>query len=161
MTGERATLGSDYNSSTVYLGLLKDKKVLAATSIDMTHPGRGMNMLRQMLHTYSEEYDVDKIWAEAAWVRASRFPKSGLMLSRTAAFIEVAAYDVGIMVEFVNPMTWRKAIYGHAHPANPKEVARAFVKEKFGFETRFKNQHDLCESILIAHYGQLIGNLHS
>lgn len=159
MTTKPVTLGSDYNGSTVYLGLLRDVKVLSTVSVDFTFPKTGIETLRNVLRTFKEEFDIDKIWAEEAWVNGIRFPRSGMMLSRTQAFIEIAAYDNDIEPRFIHPMTWRKDIYGKPRPPNPKEVARKYVRELFGFETKFKNQHDICEAILLAYYGQRNGNI--
>lgn len=149
------TLGSDYSGSAVYLGCLQDNKVIATASLDMTHPKTGVGKLREVLAMYKEGYGVEKIWVEESWINGMKFPRSGLMLTRIATFIEVAAYDTELYIEFVHPLTWRKAVYGKAKPANPKEVARRYAKELFDFDTKFKNQHNICEAIMLAQYGAI------
>jgi len=152
------TLGSDYSGSKVFLGLLSDNHVVGTVEIDTTFPKKGVDMLRSIFKEWVDDWNLDKLWAEEAWVNGQRFPKSGMMLSRTAAFLEIAALDSGIHVEFIHPMTWRRTVYGHAKPANPKEAARTYVKELFGWETKFKKDHNTCEAILLAHYGALKNN---
>lgn len=152
----KTTLGSDYSGSHIYLGLLYDNKKVATTvDIDMTYPKRGADVIRELLNDWYSNYGVNKIWAEEAWVNGMRFPKSGMQLSRMSGFLELIALDSGYKIEFVHPMTWRKTVYGHARPPNPKNIAMTYVKNLFDWQPKFKKDHNLAESILLAHYGAL------
>lgn len=149
------TLGSDYSGSMIYLGCLENNKVISTASIDITMPEAGIKLLRNTLQSYIKEFNVEKIWVEESWINGARYPRSGIMLARTAAFLEIASYDNNLKIEFVHPLTWRKAVYGKAKPPNPKEVARQYAKELFDFDTKFKKDHNTCEAIMLAHYGAL------
>jgi Holliday junction resolvasome RuvABC endonuclease subunit len=154
----KPTLGSDYSGSHIYLGVITEHSVVSVADVDITHPKSGIDALRSTFKDYNLRWGIDKIWAEEAWVNGMRFPKSGIMLSRTSAFIEIAALDTDLQVEFVHPSTWRKTVYGHAKPANPKDVARAYVKQLFDYEIKLKKDHNTAEAILLALYGRIQNN---
>lgn len=73
---------------------------------------------------------------------------------RMASYIEIALISLKYEPCFVMPNVWRKAVYGNARLEDRKEAAREFVLEKFGFETQYKYEHNICEAILLAHYGE-------
>lgn len=144
-------LGVDYSSAYVYLAFLKENKLLRTQIIDLTNLSKAIEILEVMLG--AEDISM---YIEQPWVSSSFFPRSALMLARTAGIIEAIAVRCGIKPTFVLPNVWRKRVYGKARVENRKEAARELALELFGFETERKYQHDMAEATLIAHYGQLV-----
>lgn len=151
-----AKIGADYAASAIYLGCLDGNAVKATGIIDVTNIHEGFELLKALLGAYHREYKTsNEIWLEHPWVNGSRFPLSGIKLARTATVLELAALSLGLEPMFVYPLVWRKAVYGKARVEDRKEAARNFVREHFGYDTKFKYQHNTAESILLAHYGNL------
>lgn len=164
MTGKRGTLGVDYNSGTISLSCVNDPKVLATASLDITNLALSIPVVKRLLQALLGEFTLDnKIWIEQPWVNGKQFPRSGLMMARTAAIIEVIATEIGIEVNFVHPLTWRKELYGNGRPKDPKNTAVKYVEEHFQYKVPTlgktarsqKPDHNLAEAICIAAYGQL------
>lgn len=159
MSSEKAVLGADYSAGAAYIALVRGKVVLHTATLHVDKdPKSFFFLLVNWLRAIDEEFDVNPdFYLEMPWVRNDNYPHAGVAMMRTATFIEIACYEVGFTPVLASPGTWRKAVYGNGRPKGDlKELARETVREKFGFETKFKNQHNICEAILIAHYGGLV-----
>ena len=158
MNSEKAVLGADYSASAAYVALVSGNSVLTTATLHVDKDPRGFwLLLKQWLAAIDEEYGPDyHFYIEMPWVRNDHYPHAGVAMMRTATFIEIACYELGFTPILVSPGTWRKAVYGNGHPKEDlKELARRTAEEKFNFPTKYKNQHNICEAILIAHYGGL------
>ena len=155
------TIGVDLSKRYLYLACLKNEKVKATASLDIiTDPLKAFQTIIDLLSSYSFDTDAKEVYIEQPWVNNSNpRPMSSLDLGRAAAFIELASLKVGLEPVFVSPTAWRKVVYGNGRPQDVKELARKTVLEKFGYETKWKKDHNICEAILLAFYGQLIGNI--
>lgn len=156
------TVGIDYSASQVFFAVFSDEQVLYDTEFELklNSSAHDMNLYFLQLKNAFEKacyiYGVDRrVYIEKPWVRWNHRPLSGLQLTRTATYLEIAALQAYCEPVFVDPGVWRKAVYGNGRPDDAKELARRTVLDRFGFETKFKYQHNICEAILIAYYGNL------
>lgn len=154
----RASIGADLSKRVVFLGCLTTDGKVATANVDIfNNPLTGMELLNTVIGSYIKNYGATKICIERPWISNNSVrPMSFLDLGRASAFVEVAALIQGLDPIFVFPSEWRKVVYGHGKPPDMKELARQTVLEKFGWETKYKNQHNEAESILLAHYGNLM-----
>lgn len=155
-------IGVDLSKRYLYLARLEENGVNATASIDIvTNPLKAFHALIDLLKGYGSFYsDTDKVFIEQPWVNNKNpRPMSSLDLGRAAAFIELASLEAGLEPIFVSPTAWRKVVYDNGRPKDVKELARKTVLEKFGYETKYKYEHNICEAILLAYYGKLIGNI--
>lgn len=157
----RTTLGIDYSISTVYLAIVGEGKVWHTASIKVPSNAYAddryefFKHLKTFFDDAREAYCAQEfVYLEKPWVNNSRNSYTGLQMVRMATYIEIALISLKYEPCFVMPDVWRKAVYGKARLPDKKEAARDFVREKFGFETKYKYEHNICESILIAHYGE-------
>lgn len=151
--------GADYNSASACLAVLKDKKVqYCFTSHDMDKGDHDFlwQALKSTMESMKQEYGITHIYLEDNFVSSRQRIYSGLQLTRMSAYIETAAFAVDIIPVMVMAQSWRKVVYGQGRPQDKKELARFFVKNEFGYETRFKYEHNMCEAICLAHYGNLV-----
>jgi hypothetical protein len=157
VSSEKASIGVDYSGSVAYLGVVKNDRVLATSTINLgDSPYTFFHTIKAWLKTIYEEHDTNpELWIEQPFVVGTRFPQVALKLVRTATILELAALEAGIEPCFVHPGTWRKKVYGNGRPDDLKQRARDTAKKLFSFETKYKNQHNICEGLLIAHYGQI------
>lgn len=118
----------------------------------MDSPWSFRNAVRDWLLGFPKESIHPELWIEEQFP-AGRNIRAGQKLVRIQAFIEIAALDAGVEPCFVHPGTWRKLVYGNGRPDDPKERARQVAKEILGFEARHKNEHNICEGMLIGYYG--------
>lgn len=151
------TIGADLSKKVIFLAALKDEEIISTASINIyDNPWLGFLTIQRYLRTLAEEYKAEHIYIEQPYANFhSPRPMSFLDLGRACAFVEIAAYESGVNPHFIGNTVWRKEIYGKGRVADAKEYARKFVLDKFGFETRFKNEHNKCEAILLAYYGIL------
>lgn len=154
-SSSQAAIGVDYSGSAAYLGVVKGDKVLATCTIKLADsPHTFFHVIQDWLKTIHEEHNtLPELWIEDYWINGKVFPKTGQIMARTATILEIAALEASIEPCFVHPGTWRKWVYGNGRPDDLKERARRVAKELFGFDSKFKNQHNMCEALLIAHYG--------
>lgn len=150
-------IGADLSGRVIYLAVTNGTKVLNTLNLDLSVDLLGsFNILQEWLTTLQLELRTHKdIFIEEPWVNGSHFPKAGMMITRTATILEVAAVTCDYRPILVHPGTWRKAIYGNAKQLEYKELARKTVLNMFGYETKHKNQHNTAEAALISHYGWL------
>lgn len=130
---------------------------------DEMEPRRNaLRLLHVTLQFYVSHFGADgELWIEGSWVNGSRYPRSGLMMARTASTVESIALRAGLNPHFVHPLTWRKGVYGNGRPANPKTAALKFVKETLHYDLPVmgssgrgsKLDHNYAEAIAIACYG--------
>lgn len=156
------TVGIDYSASQVFFAVFRDDQVLFHTEFELplssSRDAKWLYFLdlKNAFEKAHWAFNIDrKVYIEEPWVRWNKRPLSGLQLMRTATYLEIAALQAYCEPVFVNPGTWRKAVYGTGRPDDAKELARRTVLDRFGFETKFKYQHNICEAILIAYYGNL------
>lgn len=154
---QRSSLGADYSGSAAYLGCVSQGVTLAYKEFRMLDsPYTFRHAIQDWLAEISVTHNTwPEFWIEQPFVAGGRFPQVALQLVRTAAFLEAAAQDAGIEPCFVHPLTWRKRVYGNGRPDDTKQRARDGAKELLGFESRYKNQHNQAEGLLIAYYGYL------
>lgn len=166
------TIGFDYSSQGVYLGVVDNGRVLGRASLFSPYQAEPeqrqrfyMNLCTMIVELHRAHKCEDKIYIEKPWVNGARFPLSGLMLCRTATYIEVATLQVNLEPVLVNPGTWRGIIYGHKKQKNTKQAALDFVSKELNYELLpvmgssgrgKKPDHNIAEAILIAHYGNII-----
>lgn len=152
-----STIGFDYAAGTAYLGVMDDDKVLFTATIPLQEDVHlFFCLLKDMMKDAIEQYGAEsRVWLEKPWISAKINQYTGLVLMRMSTILEMAIYESGLQPEFVGAMVWRKAIYGSAKVPDKKEAARKYALEHFGFETKFKYEHNTCESLLIARYGEL------
>ena len=152
------SVGADYSSKAVYLASVSDKIVLRTSTIEIQNNNIELFLreLEDELRNFHWMHNNKYIWIEQPWVETLLRPMSGLQLARMATYIEVVAIRMARLIpQFVHPGTWRKEIYGNGRPKDAKELARQFVDDKFNFKTKYKYEHNICEAILISHYGNL------
>lgn len=161
---ESGILGCDYSSRVIYLGHVQGKKVEHTSSISIEgeqEPAkRGFYLLKGILNTLA--YTVGDIYIERPIVNAKfTSPLTGMMLTRTATFVEIAAIEVGMKVHFIPISTWRKIIFGTNRLDHPKDAAVEFVKRELNFEVptmgvrKIQPDHNFAEAICIAYAGYL------
>lgn len=153
-----SSIGVDFSGSAAYLGVVKGHTVQATVSIRlMDSPYTFFHTIQNWLKTVHEEFATEpKLWIEQPFVAGSRFPQVALQMVRTATILEIAALEADLEPCFVHPNTWRKKVYGHGRPDDLKERARNTARDVFGFDTKHKIDHNICEAILIAHYGNIV-----
>jgi hypothetical protein len=151
-------VGADYNSSYLYIGCIDDNIVRSTATIDVTEPIAGMRVIQKLLESYAREYHILKqVWIEQPWVNGLKYPRSGLMMTRTATILEIAALEIDFKPQYIHPSSWRQKVYGNARPSKDmKEYARQFVLDNFNYVTKHKNEHNICEAILLGYYGNLV-----
>lgn len=163
MSLQKPTIGADLSSTTLYLAVVENTKVLATAKLQITDLASDFNWVRNILRCYRDEYDVWQIHIEAPFVNGAVFPKSGMMLMRSATILECAAVDTNMESIFLHPLTWRKLVYGNGRPKDTKAAALEYLAQHFDFQlptTKPKGgipDHNVAESILIAHAGWLLG----
>lgn len=151
-----AKIGADLSKAVIYLGVVENAKAIANCSIKIDeNPYLGFDMLRGAISSYIYEFGVDGLIIEKPWVR-SPFGLTATELMRTATFVELAAYSNNLDPVFVLPNVWRKVVYGANPKGDTKEAAREMAQQLLGYETRFKKEHNVCESLLLALYGELM-----
>lgn len=155
-----ANIGVDYSGSAAYLGHVAGRTVLSTASITvMDSPYSFFHTIQDTLRAWKiASPTLPELWIEAPWIQGNRFPQVALQLVRTCTILELAALECDLEPCFVQPAAWRKRVYGHGRPDDPKQRARDVAKELLGFETKFKNQHNICEGLMLAFYGQLQHN---
>lgn len=150
------SFGVDYSSRVVYLALMIEEEIKATLILNIEkEPFDAFLKLAEWLRLKGKEHNVDYIYIEQPWVNGKVFPKSGLMLARTAAVVEIASYAADLWPRFVHPLAWRKKVYGNVKPKDRKEYAREFTRSNFGFDTKYKQDHNISEAVCIARYGVL------
>lgn len=162
----RTVAGCDYSSKCVYLARVNKQRVEGISSILLPPEVEGRRTSYRILcsllvgyHEIVEEHPIDKIWIEQPWVSAKFYPLSGLMMARSATYVETAAMLAGLEIGFMEPRTWRKVLFGTGAPKNPKEAAVKFVQEKFDYELPTLGirkpvpDHNFAEAICIAYAG--------
>lgn len=150
----KSSIGVDYSASAVYLGVVNKDTVLVSEELRMSdNPWGFYQNLIAFLQTFSELHESSpELWIEDQ-MPIPRNIGGGQKLYRMRTFLELAAMQANLEPCFIHPGTWRKAIYGNGRPEDLKETSRRVAKEIYGFETKFKNQHNQCEGILIGRYG--------
>lgn len=151
-----ASIAVDYSGSAAYLACVRGREILAQEEIQMhDSPYTFFHHIQLKLTVWNATYKAfSEFWIEDQ-VPAGRNIIAGLKLVRVKTILELAGLEVGLEPCFAHPGTWRKRVLGNGRPDDPKERARQAAKEFFGFETKFKNQHNICEAMLIAFYGYL------
>lgn len=152
------TIGADLSKRTIFLACVSTDKCHATASLDIVdNPLKGFLAIKNLFMAYQREYGpIEKVIIEQPWANShSPRPMSFLDLGRAAAFVEIAALQAGLEPVFVLPSEWRKVVYGTGRPADVKELARETVKERFGWNTKFKKDHNICEAILLASWGNM------
>lgn len=151
--------GADLSKRTIYLACVSKDKCHATASLDIVdNPLKGFLAIKNLFMAYQKEFGpIEKVIIEQPWANSkSPRPMSFLDLGRAAAFVEIAALQANLEPVFVLPSEWRKVVYGTGRPKDVKELARATVKERLGWETKYKKDHNEAESILLGLYGCMI-----
>ena len=158
------TIGCDYSSSTLYLACLNNLKVHAIASLNIEDLCHSLDPLKALLHSYHFEYESKReIYIEQPWVNGIRYPRSGLMMMRSATILEVVTIESGLKPVFVHPLTWRKLLFGNGRPSDPKATAVNWVKENCHYDVPVfgktgkghRADHNFAEAIAIAHFGEI------
>lgn len=150
------SIGCDYSASECFLAVSDGEKVLHTFKIrlegDLSQQRHEYFVrVQQIFMSILKNYNINKVlWLEEPWVSGSHFPQAAIKLARNAAYIELAAIECGIDVRHIHISTWRKGIYGHGKPQDPKGTAKAWVLYNLGYETK---NHNLAEAACIAVYG--------
>lgn len=92
------------------------------------------------------------VWIEEPWINGKVYPRSAVLLTRMATYIELAAIHADYTPHYVHPLTWRKGVYGEGKHKDAKKLALAQVELKFSLVTK---DHNIAEASLIALYGAL------
>lgn len=164
-----AVIGCDYSSAQVYLAVTENDKVLNLGSINTAFGNaddyrRAFALMKAMLWELWASYDtVKKIYIEEPWVNGVQFPRSGMMLMRTATFIEIATIELNLEPVLVHPKSWRKVVYGTGGIKDAKVAAVNLVQSKFDYKLPVmgatgrgkKPDHNFAEAVLISYYGSL------
>lgn len=154
-------VGFDYSSSAAYFGIVSDNKVLAYGKIavkdyhDTVECYNLFLMLKDLFRGMINMHQIDPdVFIEQPWINGKVFPRSAVLLTRMATYIEIAALSVGLHPIFVHPLTWRKKIYGNGRPkGDVKKLALATVDKEFNF---IPKDHNYAEAILISQYGNIL-----
>lgn len=163
------TIGIDYSATTAYIVCLEDGAVYRHLSLTS---GESLNERLQFFRSvsvvlrslYKNEKVAEGIWIEEPWVNGRWFPKSGLMLTRMATYLEIAVLQNYFEPKLVHPLTWRKEIFGTARTnglAKEKSVEWAEANLKFivpvmGSTGRGKiKDHNFADAACIAAYGSI------
>lgn len=154
-----AVIAVDYSGSAAYLACTRNRALLAQKELKIG------DRLYSFFHDVQEwlntvKRDIGNELQAELWIERQmpigRNIKAGQQLSAMERTLELAALEVDLEPCFIHPGTWRKLVYGHGTPHDPKEHARTMAKEIFGFEVKFKNQHNICEAMMISRYGYLM-----
>lgn len=110
-------------------------------------------ILRKLLNSLEDK----KIYIEKPLVNAKFMsPVTGMMMTRTATFVEIAAMLEGIQTEFIQVQTWRKIIYGKGNPPEAKQAAVNYVRDVLSYEVpsmgirKLQPDHNYAEAVCIA-----------
>lgn len=159
-------IGIDYAARSVYVATVGETTVKGVDSLTLPNEPsieekiEFLRQLKELLTNHNAWYDTQRtVYLETAWVNVAVNAFTGIQMTRMASYIEVAALECGLWPQFVMPQTWRKAVYGHGKPKDRKEFSRLFVLEQFGYDTKKKKEHNTTESICLAYYGILQGEL--
>lgn len=151
-----AVIGVDYSGSAAYLAVIRNRELLAQRELKI---GDRLYSFFHDLQGCLDEWKNTFQCAPELWIEQQmpigRNIGAGQKLSAMERTLELAALEVDLEPCFIHPGTWRKRVYGHGAPHDPKEHARTMAKGLFGFEVRHKNQHNICEGMMIAYYGYL------
>lgn len=154
-----AIVGVDYAGAAAYLACTQDREVLASQELRIGDRLYSFfHDLQDTLLLWKAEYNlIPELWIEDQ-MPVGRNIGAGQQLAAMKRTLELAGLEVDLEPCFVHPGTWRKLVYGNGRPYDPKEHAREMAKEIFGYEARHKNQHNICEGMLISRYGWLQHN---
>lgn len=152
------SIGADYSATQVWLAVLDDKKVVHAfgsadVGLEESEYEFFWQSLKAVLASISSNFECQWLYLERPFVNNQHRSYSGLQMMRMCTYIETAAYACDITTTLVNPQSWRKVVFGNGRPDDRKELARFHVAHEFGYETTLKKDHNICEAICIAEYG--------
>lgn len=152
-------IGFDYSSSTVSLGMADEQKLYRTASFKVKNRDDPLVMFKlfdelkqELLNIRQEFYPSNCVWIEEPWINGRVYPRSAVLLTRMATYIELAAIHADYTPHYVHPLTWRKGIYGPGKHKDAKKLALAQVELKFSLVTK---DHNIAEASLIALYGAL------
>lgn len=151
-----SVVGCDYSASEAFLAVAHEGNVINFSKFKLKGDlaSQRLEYFRQLQLEFgdlqSEERCEPILYLEEPWVAQGHFVKAAIMLARNAAVIEIAAITMGYAVIPVHVSTWRKGVYGHGKPQDPKGTAREWVLENLRYETR---NHNLAEAACISYYG--------
>jgi hypothetical protein len=138
--------GKIEQASRVWLGETEEERVV------------GFNMLRSLFQL-AQARDV---YIERPLVNAKfTSPLTGMMMTRSATYIEIAAMMEGVSVHFLPVQTWRKTIFGSSRLEHPKDAAVNYVR-LLGYQLpdmgvrKKQPDHNYAEAICIAMAGYIL-----
>jgi hypothetical protein len=149
-------VGCDYSASEAFLAVVKDERVAHTVKLKLAGDleEQRLRYFLNLQYTFAslrdEKICETTLYIEEPWIAGGHFPQAGLKLARNAAYIELAAITMGYRVIHVHVMTWRKGVYGHGKPQNPKGTATEWCLYNLGYETK---NHNLAEAACISYYG--------
>lgn len=110
-----------------------------------------LNSLRAIMRGLYSFEPFPEVIIEEPWINGQVFPRSAVLLTRMATFIEIACLDTNYVPVYVHPLTWRKKVYGSGRPKGDiKKLAMGWVMSEYDFTPQ---DHNYAEAILIASYG--------
>lgn len=152
------TAGLDYSTKALNLAIVD-----GASLLDCWEDALGLDVANQIVTMTQTcrhllEFDVETVYCEELWFGGGS--KNGkavsnvntLSLHRTATRFETVATALGLKVHFVHVASWRKIVFGHGRPAEPKGASLGFVENTYGYKT---TNHNMTDSICLAHYGAI------
>lgn len=157
LSSEKAVIGVDYAGNAAYLGAVQGTRILGTCALKINdNPYVFFHTLINWLRSMVEEHNLSpELWIEDQFP-SGRNIRAGQKLERMKTIVELAGFEAGMVPCFVNPGTWRKKIYGHGRPEDQKERARSVAYFLLDYETKHKVEHNMCEALLIAHYGCVV-----
>lgn len=159
-----ASIGVDYSSQVLYLACVDNSKVHSVSSIELTNTLWAFQALKTLLEHFRTSYNAEnRVCIEKPWVSGMMRPKIGLMMTRSATIMELAALEAGFEPCFVLPPVWRKEVYGSAKFSDQKAQAVQYVEARFDYKLPVMGKtgrgkipdHNFAEAVCIAAWGQL------